>query len=172
MFARSAATDPLTQGDVIEDCPLVGLNLAVLPLDFTDPATKWWTARVIVLTQACDLAQAKVESVLVARAHDAQTLVETGVLKGTVIRDHIRRHLVFGWYFLPAATGSGFAARIADRPAGCSFGSARRAGAVDQRRETRCQPGVSLSRAPGAAFRRDVHARGVAGTLRDATVNN
>ncbi len=104
MFVRSAASDPLTQGDVIEDCPLVGLNLAALPLDLNDPATKWWTSRVIVLTQACDLAQTKVESVLVARVHDAQTLVETGVLKGTVIRDHMRRHLVFGWYLLPAAT--------------------------------------------------------------------
>jgi hypothetical protein len=80
------------------------LNLAVPPLDLKDPATKWWTARVIVLTQACDLAQAKVELVLVARVHDAQTLVKTGVLKGTVIRDQMRRHLVFGWYFLPAAT--------------------------------------------------------------------
>ncbi len=49
MFAHSAASDPLTQGDVIEDCPLVGLNLAVLPLDFNEPATKWWTARVIEL---------------------------------------------------------------------------------------------------------------------------
>ena len=39
-----------------------------------------------------------------AQVHDAQTLVETGVLKGTVIRDQMRRHLVFGWYFLPAAT--------------------------------------------------------------------
>jgi hypothetical protein len=37
------------------------LNVAVLPVDLNDPATKWWTARVIVLTQACDLAQAKVE---------------------------------------------------------------------------------------------------------------
>ena len=58
----------------------------------------------IVLTQACDLAQAKVESVLVARVHNAQTLVDAGVLKGTVIRDQMRRHLVFGWYFLPAVT--------------------------------------------------------------------
>jgi|ERR1051325_7928956 hypothetical protein len=104
MFARSAAGDPLTQGDVIEDCPLVGLSLASLPVDLSEPATKWWTSRVIVLTQACDLAQAKVDSVLVARVHDAQTLVETGVLKGAVIRDHMRRHLVFGWYFLPATT--------------------------------------------------------------------
>src|ERR1700686_564053 len=97
MFACSAAGDPLTQGDVINDCPLVGLNVAIVPLDLNDPATKWGTFRGIVLTQACDLAQAKVESVLVARVHDAQTLVDTGVLKGTVIRDHIRRHLVFGW---------------------------------------------------------------------------
>jgi hypothetical protein len=103
MFARSATGGPLTQGDIVEDCPLVGLNLAALPIDLNNPATKWWTSRVIVLTQACDLAQAKVESVLVARVHDAQTLVDTGVLKGTVIRDHLRRHLVFGWYFLPAA---------------------------------------------------------------------
>jgi hypothetical protein len=44
------------------------------------------------------------ESVLVAPVHDAQMLVESGVLKGTLIRDHMRRHLVFGWYFLPAAT--------------------------------------------------------------------
>ena len=45
MFARSAASDPLTQGDVIEDCPLVGLNVAVLPVDLNAPATKWWTAQ-------------------------------------------------------------------------------------------------------------------------------
>jgi hypothetical protein len=103
VFVRSAAGDPLTQGDLIEDCPLVGLNLAFSPLDLNDPATKWWTLRVIVLTQACDLAQAKADSVLVAPVHDAQKLVEQGVLKGTVIRDHVRRHLVFGWYFIPAA---------------------------------------------------------------------
>src|SRR2546430_1258693 len=103
MFARLAASDPLTQGDLIVDCPLVGLNLASFPLDLNDPPTKWWPARVIVLTQACDLTQAKAGSVLVAPAHDAQKLVEAGVLKGTVVRDQVRRHLVFGWYFLPAA---------------------------------------------------------------------
>jgi hypothetical protein len=104
MFAQSSARDPLTQGDLIDDCPLVGLNLTALPIDLTNPPTKWWTTRVIVLTQACDLAQGKIQSVLVARVHDAQTLVDTGVLKGTVIRDHMRRHLVFGWYFLPEVT--------------------------------------------------------------------
>jgi len=103
MFARLPASDPLMQGDLIEDCPLVGLNLASLPLDLNDPATKWWPARVIILTQTCDLAQGKVDSVLVAPVHDAQQLVAAGVLKGTVVRDQLRRHLVFGWYFLPAA---------------------------------------------------------------------
>src|SRR6266478_436425 len=103
MYARLAASDPLTQGDLIEHCPLVGLNLASAPLDLNDPPTKWWPARVLVLTQACDLAQAKADTVLVAPVHDAQKLVEEGVLKGTVVRDHVRRHLVFGWYFLPAA---------------------------------------------------------------------
>ena len=50
MFARSATSDPLTQGDLIEDCPLVGLDLASSPLDLNDPPTKWWTSRIIVLT--------------------------------------------------------------------------------------------------------------------------
>jgi len=104
MFARLSANDPVAQGDLIEDCPLVGLNLTSAPLDLNDPATKWWPARVIILTQTCDLAQGKVDSVLVAPVHDAQNLVAAGVLKGTVVRDQLRRHLVFGWYFLPAAT--------------------------------------------------------------------
>ena len=101
MFARVSTTDPLTQGDLIEDCPLVSLDLAVSPLDMSDPPTKWWTARALVLTQACDLAQGKSEMVLVAQVHEAQQLVEAGVLKGSIIRDQMRRHMVFGWYFLP-----------------------------------------------------------------------
>lgn len=104
MFARLSASDPLTQGDLIDDCPLVSLDLATLPLDLNDPPTTWWTARVIVLTQACDLAQAKTELVLVAPVRNAQKLVDEDVLKGTVVRDQMRRHLVFGWYFLPATT--------------------------------------------------------------------
>jgi hypothetical protein len=63
---------------------------------------KQWLARVVVLTQACDLAQTNSSRVLVAQVHDAQKLVEMGVLKGPAVRDHVRRHLVFGWYFLPA----------------------------------------------------------------------
>lgn len=55
------------------------------------------------MTQSCDLSQGKTNSVLVAPIHDAQKLVETGILKGPIIRDQVRRHQVFGWYFLPEA---------------------------------------------------------------------
>jgi hypothetical protein len=104
MFALPGPDLPLTQGDLIEDCPLVSFNLTSAPVDLNDPPTKWWTARVMVLTQACDLAQAKTDLVLVAQVHDAQKLVDEGVLKGATVRDQVRRHLVFGWYFLPAVT--------------------------------------------------------------------
>jgi hypothetical protein len=55
------------------------------------------------LTQACDLAQEKTTRVVVAPVHDAAALVATNVLKASAVRDQVRRGLVFGWYFLPAA---------------------------------------------------------------------
>jgi hypothetical protein len=58
---------------------------------------------VIVLTQACDLAQTKTTKVLVGWVHSAEYLVSQGVLKEAVIRDQVRRGQVYGWYFLPAA---------------------------------------------------------------------
>lgn len=104
MFSSPPSSDPLTQGDLFEDCPLIGFDLTARPLDLNDPPTRWWTSRAIVLTQSCDLVRGKSDSVLVAQVHVAQKLVERGVLKGATIRDQIRRHQVFGWYFLPEAT--------------------------------------------------------------------
>src|ERR1700722_11649147 len=104
MFEKPPSTAPLTQGDVIDDCPLVSLESTAAVLDQQEPATKWWTARVIVLTQACDLEQGKSTRVLVAQLHDAQSLVDQGLLKSTTVRDQVRRHQVFGWYFLPAVS--------------------------------------------------------------------
>jgi hypothetical protein len=57
--------------------------------------------RVVVLTQSCDLANDKTTNVQVAVAHEARRLVELGLLKEHTIRDQVRRHRVFGWYFLP-----------------------------------------------------------------------
>lgn len=101
MFTVPTPSEPLTQGDVLDDCPLVGLKPDEPAKDITAMPVQRWYSRVIVLTQACDLAQPKTDIVLVAPLHAAQRLVESGVLKGNVIRDQLRRHLVFGWYFLP-----------------------------------------------------------------------
>jgi hypothetical protein len=104
MFIVPAPESPITQGDILNECPLVGLDATEPPSDPRNIPVQRWRARVIVLTQACDLGQAKSGRVLVAQVHDAQKLVEAGVLRGPIVRDQMRRHMVFGWYFLPAAT--------------------------------------------------------------------
>lgn len=101
MFAIPAVDGLLTQGDIVDDCPLFGANITLPPEEWITSPSKW-SARVIVMTQACDLAQTKTSRVQVAVMHDAQQLVDQGLLKAVTIRDQIRRHQVFGWYFLPA----------------------------------------------------------------------
>lgn len=106
MFASPDSQAPLTQGDLFEDCPLVGLSVDTPPVDLANTTVKRWIARVIVLTQACDLAQAKADRILVARVHQAEQLVDQGILRAAIIREQVRRHQVFGWYFLPASSSS------------------------------------------------------------------
>jgi hypothetical protein len=103
MYAVPAAEEPLSQGDVLDACPLFGLEVPGTGVDL-DAAPVRWRERVIVLTQACDLAQTKATRVLVALLHSAQHLVERGILKAPTIRDQVRRGSVYGWYFLPAAS--------------------------------------------------------------------
>ena len=62
-------------------------------------------ARVIVLTQACDLAQGKRNKAVVAVVHEAQWLVDQGILKAQAVRDQVRRGQTFGWGFLQASSG-------------------------------------------------------------------
>jgi hypothetical protein len=97
-----APEEPLSQGDIFDACPLdrIADGEGQADLD-ADPLR--WTASVIVLTQACDLAQAKTTKVLVAMLQPIQRLVDKGVLKASVVRDQVRRGLVYGWYFLPTA---------------------------------------------------------------------
>ena len=100
-FETVPADALLTQGDVIDDCPIYVPDPADAPDDRRQPDR--FALRVVVLSQACDLANAKVERVLVAIVHNALALVERGDVKPSTIRDQIRRGQVFGWYFLPAA---------------------------------------------------------------------
>jgi hypothetical protein len=92
----------LSQGDILADCPILVWKLAPPPLDLNVPP-EVRIIRVVVLTQACDLAQDKTTRVVVAPVHDAAELVARNILKAGAIRDQVRRGQVFGWYFLPAA---------------------------------------------------------------------
>jgi hypothetical protein len=102
IYAVPDPDEPPSQADVFDGCPIFGLEATATGVDLQGAPARW-QERVIVLTQACDLAQAKTTKVLVALLHPAQSLVERGILKGATIRDQVRRGLVFGWYFLPAA---------------------------------------------------------------------
>ncbi len=78
MYQRPRSEEPVSQGDILDDCPL--LFWEVRPSDTgaeLEPATI--RARVVVLTQACDLAQEKATRVLVAVVHGAPYLVDAGL---------------------------------------------------------------------------------------------
>ena len=101
MYERLAPDAALSQGDVIEGCPLYYLP-AGLPFNIAgEPAT--WFERVVVLTQACDLAQKKAARVVVAAVYDASAVVAKGIMTASAISGQVRQGKVFGWYFLPAA---------------------------------------------------------------------
>lgn len=91
----------MSQGDIFEDCPILVWEEPG-SVGESGPAAVRMNVRAIVLTQACDLAHGKATRVLVALVHSAQELVDQGVLKGRQVRDQIRSHRVYGWYFLPA----------------------------------------------------------------------
>ena len=101
MFEQPTAAD-LSQGDILDDCPILVWKLAPPPLDLGVPP-EIRIIRVVVLTQACDLAQDKTTRVVVAPIHEAAELVAKNILKAGAVRDQVRRGQVFGWYFLPAA---------------------------------------------------------------------
>lgn len=102
VYEANLTESPLSQGDVIEVCPLFSLDDPNAVTDLAVSPVRW-QSRIVVMTQACDLAQAKTMRVVVAPVYSAQKLVERGILKASVIRDQVRRGMMFGWYFLPAA---------------------------------------------------------------------
>lgn len=87
----------LTQGDIFLECPIV--DWVQSTSDAWEP--QQYTQNVIVLTQACDLANQKAGRVQVAIVHNAMQLIAANVVKAAAVRDQIRTHRVFGLYFLP-----------------------------------------------------------------------
>lgn len=87
---------PLSQGDVIDDCPLVFWDDQTRDVSVGDPP-RGVRARVIVLTQACDVANEKTTRAVVAVVHDAGELARVGRVKEKFIRDNVRKGQVYGW---------------------------------------------------------------------------
>ena len=98
IFQADLLNQPLSQGVILDECPLLIWEEADHGLETVELRT-----RVIVLTQACDLAQTKTTRVVVAVVHQAQELVDRSLLTPSQIRDQIRAHRFYGWHFLPAS---------------------------------------------------------------------
>ncbi len=113
IYRRPAPAEPIDQGDIFDACPLVTLetadlsNVEILPVRHS-------LERVLVLTQTCDLAQQRITRVVVAVAHEAQSLVDQKLLKPADIKGPIRGGRVFGWYFLPQSVEFGMRESIVD----------------------------------------------------------
>jgi hypothetical protein len=102
IYKATSLQDPLMQGDLVLDCPISFLSMESDP-DL--PVPELTRIRVVILTQSCDLQQSKSQKVLVAPVYLAAVLAANGVFKPAAIRDQVRLHRVYGWYFLPAADG-------------------------------------------------------------------
>lgn len=99
MYENPKPDVALVQGDLIHDCPIVFWDESTLSSQAESDSA---TVTVVVLTQSCDLAHTKTNRILVAVVHPAAQLVKKGLLQPKLIRDQIRMHRVYGWYFLPA----------------------------------------------------------------------
>jgi len=113
IYGQPEPDEAIDQGDIIEACPLVTLDTTDLSAVDVLPV-RHSLQRVLVLTQTCDLAQQRTTRVVVAVAHDAQRLVDQGLLKPADVRGPIRSGRVFGWYFLPACPEFGLPESIVD----------------------------------------------------------
>lgn len=113
MYRSVRYDETVSQGDIFDECPIFGFDADDERADL-EGAPRRWHVRVVVMTQACDLAVGKTTRIVVAVIHDAQKLVEMGILKAPQVRDQIRRHQVYGWYFLPGDDASNVPESLVD----------------------------------------------------------
>jgi hypothetical protein len=103
LYRLPAPADAIDQGGIIDSCPV--LLLAFFDLkDLETPEINVPLARLLVLTQTCDLVNQKATHAVCAVIHEAEWLVEQQTLKAAEIRGHVRAGRVFGWYYLPKST--------------------------------------------------------------------
>jgi hypothetical protein len=73
IYCDVSPNEPLSQGDILDECPLLFWQASGFGGQM-EPVTR--LVRVVVLTQACDVAQLKANRILVACVHSARELVE------------------------------------------------------------------------------------------------
>lgn len=113
LYRLPASGDAIDQGDIIDGYPV--LLLAHFDLnELETPEIEVPLARVLVLTQTCDLANRKARYAVCALIHEAQHLVDQQVLKAADIRGSVRMGRVFGWYYLPRSAALGLPEMIVD----------------------------------------------------------
>ena len=111
IYSICNADEPLDQGDIVEDCPMVTVaehapeSLEHARLDLR---------RGIILTQTCDIAQMKVERLVVAAVYPTQDLIDRKVVKPADVKGPIRAGRVWGLDFLPAHAAAGLGEMIVD----------------------------------------------------------
>jgi hypothetical protein len=113
IYDQPATDAAIDQGDLIEGCPVIRLNAIPAESNAPQPVALHWR-RIVVLTQTCDLANAKTVDANVAEVFDAQPLVDQGILKPSDIKGPIRGGRVWGWYFLPGDAQLGLPEMIVD----------------------------------------------------------
>jgi hypothetical protein len=113
LYQLPSTEDPLDQGDLIEGCPLLRMK-QFDENSFVTPTVESPKAKVLVLTQTCDLANQKAQNAVCAVVIDAQVMVDKQLLKPAEIKGPIRAGRVFGWYFLPKSTEFGLPEMIVD----------------------------------------------------------
>jgi hypothetical protein len=111
IYSICNADEPLDQGDILDDCPMV--TVAEHAPERIEEA-RLDLRRGIILTQTCDIAQVKVERLVVAAVYPAHDLIDRKVVKAADIKGPIRAGRVWGLYFLPAHAVAGFGEMIVD----------------------------------------------------------
>ncbi len=101
IYTLPGADATLDQGDLVDNCLILSIKEFDLETN-NAPRINVGSNRVLVLTQACDLANLKAVNVTVALVHDAQSIIDQGLLKPADVRGPVRSGRVYGWYFLPA----------------------------------------------------------------------
>lgn len=83
IFHQPGPTEPLAQGDIIAACPVFRFR--------PDGTREEYTSHGIVLTQTCDLVQAKATQVVIGVVRSADSMVALGEVKPSAVRDQVRR---------------------------------------------------------------------------------